>query len=226
MAEMIVLEANKREMAGKQVRKLRHAGIIPGVLYGPTFEAIPLQIEWTKLRPTLRQAGASQIIELHIDGETYNALVRDVQRAPLKGDVLHVDFYRVRMDVTIRTDVPINMVGSDEPMESIGGVIIQEMTTIEVECLPTDLPPEIQIDISDMTEIGEMRMVSDLPKPDRVTFMANDDDVVISSSYLERLVEEEEEELEEELFGELEEPELVGREEEEEIEDGEDEEEV
>ena len=90
MAEMIVLEANKRDMAGKQVRKLRQAGIVPGILYGPTFEAIPLQIAWTELRPTLRQAGGSQIIELHIDGETYNALVRNVQRAPLKLSLIHI----------------------------------------------------------------------------------------------------------------------------------------
>jgi hypothetical protein len=90
------------------------------------------------------------------------------------------------------------------------------MTSLEVECLPGDLPPEIQVDVSGVSEIGDVIVVADLPKLPGVTFMAPDDDVVISSSYLERLVEEEEEEEEEEVFGEMEEPELIRRREEEE----------
>jgi large subunit ribosomal protein L25 len=148
MADMIVLEASKRTVTGKEVRHLRAQGLIPGVLYGPEFEALHLQIPWADLRPTLLEVGGSKIIELHIDGETYNALVRDVQRAPLRGDVLHIDFYRVRMDVVIRTEVPIAVSGNTEPIEELGGIVVQEMTSIEVECLPTHLPAQIEVDVS------------------------------------------------------------------------------
>jgi large subunit ribosomal protein L25 len=137
MADTIVLEATKRDMTGKGVKKLRMQGIIPGVLYGPEFESVQVQVKWADLRPTLRTVGGSQIIMLNVDGENYNALVRDVQRAPLRGDVLHIDFYRVRMDVVIRTDVPLVLVGDHSAIEDAGGVISQEMSSIEVECLPT-----------------------------------------------------------------------------------------
>jgi large subunit ribosomal protein L25 len=216
MAEMIVLEATRRDVIGKQVKGLRAAGLIPGVLYGPAFDSIPLQVEWTTLRPVLLQAGGSQVIELNVDGEPYTALVREVQRSPLRGDVLHIDFYRVRMDVAIRTEIPITLIGDADALEDAGGVLIHEMNSIMVECLPTDLPHGIQVDISGLKEIGDVLLVSDLPDLPGVTYMASKDDVVVTTSYLQRAAEEEEEEEEEEVFGEVEEPELIRRREEEE----------
>ena len=140
MANPIVLEATKRELTGKQVKQMRAEGMIPGVLYGPTFDAVPLQVNWLALRPVLREAGGSHLIPLSVDGQQYNALVRQVQRDPIHGDVLHVDFYRVRMDVAIRTEVPVVLVGSAEVIEEAGGVVNHEMISIMVECLPSDLP--------------------------------------------------------------------------------------
>lgn len=210
MAETIVLEATKRDKIGKQVSQLRAEGVVPGVLYGPTFDAIPLQVEWTTLRPVLMEAGGSKVIKLTMSGEEYNALVRDVQRDPLRGDVLHIDFYRVRMDVAIRTEVPIVLAGTDDHIAELGGVIIHEMNSIEVECLPGDLPPQVEIDLSGIVEIGDSLLVSDLPELAGVTYMSQPDDVVVTSSYMRAEVEEEEEE-EEEVFEEGEEPELIRR---------------
>lgn len=207
----IELQATRRDVEGKEVRHLRRQGVIPGVLYGPTFEAIPLQFDWQILRPVLREAGGSQLIEMEVAGEKYNALVREVQRDPLRGDVLHIDFYRVRMDVAIRTDVPLVTVGSDEPIAELGGVVAQEMTSIPVECLPGNLPSEVQVDISVLEAVGDSIVVADLPQFEGVTYMVNDDDVVVSSSYPRQVFEEEEEEeeLEEGLLEEGEEPELI-----------------
>ena len=218
MADKIVLEATRRDIEGKEVRHLRRQGVIPGVLYGPTIDSIPLQIEWTMLRPALREAGASQLIEMSISGETHNALVRAVQRDPLKGDVLHIDFYRVRMDVAIRTEVPLVTVGSDERIVELGGIVAQEMTSVEVECLPGDLPAQIEVDLSVLEEVGDSILVNQIVVGEGVTLMANEDDVVISSSYPRQIVEEEEEGLEEELE-EGEEPELIRPDREEDVEE-------
>jgi large subunit ribosomal protein L25 len=215
MAETIVLEATKRAVIGKQVKQLRAQGIIPGVLYGPAIDAVPLQIDWVTLRPTLREVGGSQIIELSIDGEPYNTLVRAVHRDPIRGDVLHIDFYRVRMDVAIRTEVPIVLVGDTEALEGKGGVLTHEMMSIEVECLPGDLPAEIEVDISVLTKIGDIILAENLPQLPGVIYHANPDDVVISTSYLERRVEAEKEEEEVLLHEDLEEPALIRRREEE-----------
>lgn len=214
MAETIVLEAAKREQTGKEVRHLRAEGIIPGVLYGPTFDAINLQVEWAKLRPVLMEAGGSQIIQINLEGEEYNALVRHVQRAPLRGDVLHIDFYRVRMDVAIRTEVPIALVGNADHLEDLGGVLIHEMNSVEVECLPGDLPAEVQIDISGLAEVGDSILASALPELPGVTYHVDPGDVVVATTYLQRAEEEEEEE--EEILEEGDEPELIRRREEEE----------
>jgi large subunit ribosomal protein L25 len=214
MAETIVLEAAKREQTGKEVRHLRAEGIIPGVLYGPTFDAINLQVEWTKLRPVLMEAGGSQIIQIKLGDEEYNALVRQVQRAPLRGDVLHIDFYRVRMDVAIRTEVPIVLVGDADHLEDMGGVLIHEMNSVEVECLPGDLPAELKIDISGLQEVGDSILASALPELAGVTYNVDPGDVIVATTYLQRAEEEEEEE--EEIHEEGEEPELIRRREEEE----------
>lgn len=209
MAEKIVLEATRRDVFGKRVRHLRSEGLVPGVVYGPTFKSVPVQVEWLQLRPVLRAAGGSHLIQLHIGGEEYNTLVREVQRDPLRGEVLHIDFYRVRMDVAVRADVPLTTTGSDTAITKNGGVLLQEMTTITVECLPTDLPAMVPVDVSVLKQVGDAILVKDLPVIAGVTYLANGDDLVISTS---AIFEREEEE---EVVAASAEPELIRRKEEE-----------
>ncbi|MBN2304959.1 MAG: 50S ribosomal protein L25 [Anaerolineae bacterium] len=209
MADTIVLEATKRDLIGKQVKQLRAEGIIPGVLYGPEFDALHVQVKWTELRPTLLEVGGSQIIQLDVDGEKYNALVRDVQRAPVRGDVLHIDFYRVRMDVAIRTEVPINVVGEAEAIILDGGIVSQEMTSIEVECLPLSLPSHIDVDISGLKEVGDSLNVADLPQLEGVTYLTDPDHIVVTTSYPRGAIEAET--ADEGFIADSAEPELVRR---------------
>jgi large subunit ribosomal protein L25 len=217
MAETMVLEVSRRNVQGKHVRHLRAEGIVPGVIYGPTFESLPVQVEWIKLRPVLRAAGGSHLIHLTVDGETHNTLVREVQRDPIRGDVLHIDFFRVRMDVVLRTEVPVSLIGSDAAIVKNGGVVTHEMTTVEVECLPADLPALFEVDLSLLKEVGDMILVSDLTLPPGVTILESADSVIASSSMLR--LETEEEAGEEGELAESAEPELVRRREEEEEEE-------
>lgn len=212
MAEKIVLEATRREITGKHVRHLRAQGVIPGVLYGPAFESINLQIPWTELRPVLIQASGTKVIDLSVGGESYHALVRNVHRAPVRGDVLHVDFYRVQMDVVMRTEVPVILDGDIEAFEKKGGVIIHEMNSVLVECLPGDLPSEIRVSIASLNQIGDRLYASDLPVLPGVIYHVDAGDVVASTTYLESAEPEEAE-------GASAEPELIRRREEENEED-------
>lgn len=213
MANPIVLEATKRKLTGKQVKQMRAEGMIPGVLYGPTFDPVPLQVNWLELRPVLREAGGSHLIQLSVDGEQHNALVRQVQRDPIRGDVLHVDFYRVRMDVAIRTEVPVVLVGSAEAIEEAGGVVNHEVISVMVECLPGDLPAHVELDISALKEVGDSILASALPVLPGVAYLVDSGDVLVSTSYLTAA---EEEEIEAEVSAE---PELIRRREEEEEEE-------
>jgi large subunit ribosomal protein L25 len=220
MADTIVLEATKRDLTGKQVKQLRAKGLIPAILYGPQFESMPLMVDSILLRAALVEAGGSRLIQLRVNGEEYNALVRRVQREPLRGAVLHVDFYRVRMDVAIRTEVPIIVVGDQTAIQAAGGVVNHEMTMVEVECLPTNLPEHVVIDVSSLVEVGDHILASELAPLPGVIYHVEPNQVVVSTSYLSRLEEEEEVEAPAE---EAVEPELIRprREEEEEDEGGE-----
>jgi len=192
MAEKFVLEATRRDLTGKQVKQMRAQGLIPAVLYGPAFEALPLQVSWTALRPVLRDAGGTHLIELNVDGEQHSALVRQVQRDPIRGDVLHVDFFRVRMDVAIRTEVPVVLVGHADAIEDAGGVINHEMTHVLVECLPADLPAEVAVDVSGLREVGDNILAAQLPVLPGVTYLVEGNEVVVSTSFLETAEVEEE----------------------------------
>jgi large subunit ribosomal protein L25 len=193
MADMVVLEATKRTVTGKEVRHLRRDGLIPAVLYGPEFEAVHLQVPWIELRAALLAAGGSHIIQLNIEGDQYNALVRNVQRRPLRGDVLHVDFYRVRMDVVIRTEVPVVLAGDVIAFEKRGGAILHEITSVLVECLPTVLPAQVAVDIDVLQNIGDQILAKDLPKLEGVIYHVDPDAVVVATTHLEAPEEEAEE---------------------------------
>ncbi len=119
--------------------------------------------------------------------------------------MLHVDFYRVRMDVAIRTEVPVVLKGSVEAFEKLGGAILHEMNSVLIECLPTDLPAEIPVDISNLKQIGDVILASALPVLPGVTYHVEPNEVVVTTTYLERAAEEEVAAPEEE------EPELIRR---------------
>lgn len=182
MAENIVLQATKREVIGKQVRHLRGQEVIPAVLYGPGFAPIPLQTDAVALRNVLRQAGGGHLITLQIGDEQHRALVRQVQRHPIRGHILHVDFMRVQMDVTLRTEVRTVLTGKDY-ISAQGGLINHNMVAVEIECLPGNLPDEIPVDISVLKEIGDFFTVAQLPSLPGVEYRSDPNAIVVSTTF-------------------------------------------
>ncbi len=179
MAEVITLEASRRQVIGKKVRQLRRQGQIPAVLYGPEFEPIALSINQRELRNTLAQAGGTKLIELHVDGEKIPALARSVQREPIRGEMLHVDFYRVSMDRPISAEVPVVLVNESPAVASGSAILNHIMNTIEVEALPAQLPDHIEVDLSTLTEVGAQLRVSDLKVPEGARILARPEEPVV-----------------------------------------------
>jgi len=149
MADTNTLSLTARDPEGsRNARRLRRSGLVPGVIYGggdaPTHFAVDARI----LRNTLAHSGA--ILEVSLDGATGTpVLVKDVQRHPVRGEAVHVDFLRVRMDQAIQTTVTIELVGADEaPGVVEGGVLSQETREITIEALPGDIPDSIKHDVS------------------------------------------------------------------------------
>jgi large subunit ribosomal protein L25 len=181
--EVPILRALRRNRSGKGVaRKIRAQGMIPAVLYG-SGENIPLTLQPQELLKILT-LGENTIFRLEIDGELggdRQAIVRDLQRDPLKETLLHADLYRISMDVEITVSVPIVLQGMSRELSDIGGMINQLLHEIEIQCLPNLIPHELTIDVAHLG-IGEVLHVRDLPVPQGIQVLAASDEVVASVS--------------------------------------------
>jgi large subunit ribosomal protein L25 len=182
-----ILNAETRSLRGKQVRQLRAAGYVPAVLYGREADTLLLKCEAAELERLLRAAGTTSLVDITIDGDQKRTvLVRDVQIDPIRRAVRHLDFYQVIMTETVKMEVGITLVG--EPV--FQGNIFQDMTSVEIECLPGDLMSVIEVDVSRFTDVGESVTIQDLDIPPSVNVLAPPDEVVVHTEALKELEEE------------------------------------
>ncbi|HWC32058.1 MAG TPA: 50S ribosomal protein L25, partial [Actinomycetota bacterium] len=174
------LKAEKRDGAGKGVaRKIRATGNVPAILYGPTQEAFPLQVRERDLWHALHtDAGTNVLVNLAVDGDTFLAMPREVQRDIVRGTLLHVDFLQIRRDVEIQVDVPIQLVGDSQGVQE-GGVVEHHLWEVRVECLPTNVPESIDADITNLG-VNDALHVSDITAPDGVKILTPPEEVVVT----------------------------------------------
>jgi large subunit ribosomal protein L25 len=181
--EAPVLQAVRRTRSGKGVaRKIRAQGLIPAVFYGGG-ENIPLSLQPKELLKIL-SAGENTIFQLEIAGEATEdrkALVRDLQRDPLKETLLHADLYRISMDVEITVSVPLVLEGMSRQVGDVGGVINQLLHEIEIQCLPSLIPHELTVDVAHLG-LGEVLHVRDIRVPQGIQVLAVPEEVVASIS--------------------------------------------
>ncbi len=172
MAKQVKLSATRRTGTGRSaVRKLKAQGSVPAVIYGGKTKSEPLQVSKRDVSLLLSHAsGENILVELEIEGEkgARLALMQEVQHAPLGGDILHVDFHAVSMDEMIDADVPLEPSGIPEGVKTFGGLLEQNIRSLEIECLPSNLPDVITVDVSRLN-IGDSIHVRELPLPEGVT---------------------------------------------------------
>ena len=189
------LDVSARTPDGSRTaRRLRGTGLVPGVLYGHG-EAISFAVESRALRNALAAAGA--VLEVSLDGATPTpAVLKDAQRHPVRGDTVHVDLIRVRLDQPIQATVAVELTGAEEaPGVRDGGVLEHVTHNIQVEALPTAIPESISHDVSGMV-IGDTLLLSALLAPEGVTLLGELDEIVIATLSPPRLRLEDEEEIE------------------------------
>jgi large subunit ribosomal protein L25 len=177
--EKVVLKASKRDVTGKQVKALRRAGQLPAVIYGRHVEPIAISLEAHSASLALTKLTSSSLVTIDVDGTEYAALVREKQRNYIKGNVTHVDFLAVDLTEKIRTKVRLTFVGVSSAVKDYSAVLVHRMEALEVECLPTDLPERINVDISSIKAIGNNIHVRDIPLPENVTMLEDADEIVI-----------------------------------------------
>lgn len=198
----VKLKAEKRTVLGSKVKRLRQQGLVPGVMYGHGFRSIPLQFDKYDLRDVLSKVGSSQVISVKVDeqeGPEY-ALLRDVQRDVISGELLHVDFYRVMMTESITAEIPLLTTGESPSVAQKDGILLRGISEIEVEALPGDLVEAIEVDLTELEEVGQAIMVEDLAIPSSIDVLTDLDEMIARIVPLEEMELVEEVPLEEELI--------------------------
>jgi len=183
MAEIILQAIPRPPQGTRPARRLRGEGKIPGVVYGLGADPITLTVGWRELRAALiTEQGMNAVINLEIGGERTPTLVKDMQRHPVRRNVLHVDFIRVDLDKTVDVEVSISLEGEAEAVNREGGVVDQVLQSLLITAKPADIPSGLTIDISDL-EIGEAKRVGDITLPAGVTTAVDVDDPVVTASH-------------------------------------------
>ena len=178
MAQTRIPAETRTEFGKGAARRTRRAGKIPAVLYGLGKDSIPVTVEWTELRRTITtEAGLNAVIHLEVEGKRHMSIIKDIQRHPVRRDVLHVDFLRIDPKKDVTVDVSIVMVGDAKEVTDSDGMVDQNLFTLTINAAPSSIPNEIQIDISGLT-IGDSLRVGDLMLPDGVTTDVDPDETV------------------------------------------------
>jgi large subunit ribosomal protein L25 len=188
------LNAELRTADGSRaVRRLRRAGRVPGVLYGGEGDPVPFDVDARELRHALHARGA--VLEVALGDETTPAVLKDAQHHPVRGETMHVDLIRVRLDVAIQTPVILELVNVEEaPGVKEGGVLEQPVRELNVEALPTDVPERITFDASNLA-IAATVTLAEITAPPKVTLL-DDPETVVATIVAPRLEVETEEEIE------------------------------
>ena len=178
-AEQNFLEAQPRTPGTKNdARRVRKQGKVPAVVYGAGKEALPVSVDPRQVTRILHSdTGHNTVFDLAVDGERTKAMIVDWQYEPIKGSLLHIDVKRIAMDQKLRVSVPIELVGEPAGVKQQGGILEQITREVEVECLPGDIPNQIELDVSQLVFNMVLR-IADLPKSDKLKFLTDEDQPV------------------------------------------------
>ncbi len=178
----VTLKVRSREKRGKEyAKKLRRGGFIPGVVYGQNAVSLPLEIENKAFQALIREGlGENVLVTLTTDDQEAKdrkVLIREIQRDPVKGDIVHIDFHEISLTKKLSIQVPIHLVGIPEGVTA-GGILQHVLRELEVECLPTAIPEKIEMNVSGLN-IGDSIHVADL-QLDGVDVLSDPESSIVS----------------------------------------------
>jgi len=181
--EELRLKATHREVTGKKTRFLRRQGTTPAHLYGHDIKSLTLQCDTDELHRLISHAGKTRLVDLEIDGEKARSVfIREIQKDAVAQQLLHVDFYQVKKTEKIAVDVPIVFVGEAPAMKGKGRMLVHVITSLNIECLPGNVPPQIEVDLSPLQELEQAINVKDIVLGPDITVNADPEQLVVKVS--------------------------------------------
>jgi large subunit ribosomal protein L25 len=174
------LQATKRTETGRQVRKLRARGAVPGVVYGHRSAAEPVALEAAEFRRVFAKAGRTHLVDLVLEGgRPEKVLIKEVQKHPRHEGAQHVDLFRIDLKEKLQIDVPVTIVGESPAVKRGDGDLLISTHAVRVECLPSDIPESIEVDVSNLENIDDAVRVHDLKFAEGVTLLTGGDDMIV-----------------------------------------------
>ena len=173
------IAVNARDVYGKQNKRLRTTGVVPGVLFGKKIGSIPVQVDAKALEVLYHQAGRTGVVKVSVDGgQPTSAIIKSVQRNPLTRRPLHVDLFAVDLTQEMLADIPLVFTGTSSAVEMEGAILFTSLDHLKVRGLPGDLPHEIDVDLAPLVDLESTIHVRDLVVDARITVVNDPDDLV------------------------------------------------
>ena len=180
MTTKVQLKAQLRSESNGKANSIRTAGFIPAVIYGFGKENQNIKVKKHDFEKVFAIAGEFNLVDLSIDeAAPIKIIIKDVQRDGITDNIIHIDFYQVDMAKKITTEIPLNFIGEARAVKELGGTLVKNMDTVEVECLPGDLVSHIDVDISVLTDFGQFIRLHDLVLPKGVTLAQETNEAVV-----------------------------------------------
>lgn len=175
MVQRNTMAAKPREVLGKKVKQLRRVGVLPGNVYGRGIESTPVQLDAREFLRIVKASGVRSMFDLSIEGEAKSRLVliRGLERHGGMGEPTHVDFFQVDLQRPLVTSVPINLVGTAPAVKDMGGTLIYGAESVQVRCLPLDIPDVFEVDVSMLNSFDVSITVGDLEIPENVELLVD-----------------------------------------------------
>lgn len=175
----ISLAVTPRKVVGKKVKKLRKEGVLPANIYGRDIKSESVQVEYKDFEKAYKEAGETGLVDLALDGKVRPVLIHNIQFDPVSHETLHADFYQVNLKEKVKTMVPLLIIG--EPLAVINkvGILLEQMSEVEVEALPTDLPENIEVNVEQLANIDDQITVEQLKLPMGVAVLTDPNQSVV-----------------------------------------------
>jgi large subunit ribosomal protein L25 len=175
----IVINAEPRTIVGKQVRQIRRQGKIPAVIYGHKIQPQAISLDFRDASKKLEGLSASSLVEVQLGGKTHTVIVREKQMNYVRAEIIHVDFQEVSLTEKLRAHVEVVLEGVSPAIKTWDAVLVTGITEIEVESYPQDLPEKFIVDVTKLTEIGDVVHVKDIEISPKVEVLSNPDEMVV-----------------------------------------------
>jgi large subunit ribosomal protein L25 len=196
---MTKLSAKTRKEVGKRISQIRKEEKIPGVCYGAEIKNAPISVDYKEFIDVLRETEGSSLFDLDIEGKKFPVIIKEIQRDPVSGNVIHVDFYQVPMNKKIEVTVPFIFEGEAPAVKNFGGTLIKDLHSIDIKVLPHLIPKHIVVNVGKLENIGDEILVGSIDFPEGAEILRSKKDVIAYISAVTSVEEELEKPIEAEV---------------------------